>query len=133
MSAKEKMLYPPGVCGQEQEDLKRANRDSKNGHKKPIILPSIKEFTGEQKSFSDSSINKTIEVDKKSLEDYEYLRITDKSEIPPMKVFISIAGETIATGGDLVTFSGAVKAGKSSTQDPIIASSITIDGVINDP
>jgi hypothetical protein len=66
------------------------------------------------------------------LGDYEYLRITDKTDLPPLKIFLSISGETIATAGDLIVFSGDVKTGKSSIQDPIIASAITKDGIIND-
>ncbi|HEV7333231.1 MAG TPA: hypothetical protein VGN63_19505 [Flavisolibacter sp.] len=70
---------------------------------------------------------------KANLKSFEHLRITDQTAIPPVKVYISIDGHTIATGGDLIAFSGGVKTGKSSIQDPLISTAITTDGVINDP
>jgi hypothetical protein len=67
------------------------------------------------------------------LSDFEHLRITDSTEIPEQVPIIKIADETIATNGDLIVFSGGVKTGKSSVQDPIIAAALTVDGKIKDP
>jgi hypothetical protein len=72
-------------------------------------------------------------VSSNTLTDFEHLRITDSTEIPDQVPIIKIAGETIATNGDLIVFSGGVKTGKSSILDPIIAAALTIDGKIKDP
>lgn len=93
------------------------------------VVPKLSEtvFTGEniEENLSPSVV--------KSLSEFDHLRITEETDIPPVKVFISIEGNIIATGGDLIAFSGGVKTGKSSIQDPIISTAITTDGIINDP
>lgn len=81
----------------------------------------------EQSGLMNNVINLTVN------NDFEHLRITDSTDIPEQVEKIKSHGETIATNGDLIAFSGGVKTGKSSTQDPFMAAAITLDGIINDP
>ena len=67
------------------------------------------------------------------LEKYDYLRITPTTDIPKPVPIITISGETISTEGNITTFSGASKSGKSALASWIIASAISADGILNDP
>lgn len=67
------------------------------------------------------------------LERYEHLRITDETTIEVPVPIITIAGETIATEGNIITFSGASKSGKSGLLSIIIAGAISSTGQIIDP
>jgi hypothetical protein len=68
----------------------------------------------------------------KSLSDYDHLRITDKSDIPPPKPIMFISGETIAVNGDIFLISGAVKSGKSGFLSMAISAALYPDGVCPD-
>lgn len=67
------------------------------------------------------------------LNKYDYLRITPDTNIPIPVPIITINGETISTEGNITTFSGASKSGKSALASWIIAGAISADGILNDP
>ncbi len=71
------------------------------------------------------------DLDKPRLSNYEYLRITDLTEIPQPLPILKINGEMIAVSGDIFTISGASKSGKSAVTGMAIAGALT-PGVIND-
>ncbi len=64
----------------------------------------------------------------KSLSDFDHLRITHSTYIPPPIPIITIAGETISTAANITTVSGGSKAGKSALTGIIIAAAIRTDG-----
>ena len=66
------------------------------------------------------------------LSKYEYLRITLATDIPAPAPIISINVETISTGGNITTISGASKSGKSAFTGWLIAGAISRTGIIND-
>src|SRR6266536_605805 len=66
-----------------------------------------------------------------TLEDFEYLRITETTDIPLPETIISVNGAIIAEAGDMTTISGASKSGKSAISGYIIAASISKD--VKDP
>jgi hypothetical protein len=106
--------------------------------KAPFTVATVAEAEEEQSKHEDNIFSTQIGlinhiVSSNGLSDFEHLRITDSTEIPEQVPIIKIAGETIATNGDFIVFSGGVKTGKSSIQDPIIAAALTVDGIINDP
>ncbi len=63
---------------------------------------------------------------------YEYLRITDTTEIPIPTEVLTIKSEIIAANGDIFTLSGASKSGKSAVIGMAISGAITENGIIND-
>ncbi len=65
------------------------------------------------------------------LEAFEMYRITDKTEIDPPVPVITIAGEIISTEGNITTFSGASKAGKSALTAICIAGAISENGMVD--
>ncbi|MCE6988153.1 AAA family ATPase [Dyadobacter sp. CY323] len=65
------------------------------------------------------------------LEAFEMYRITDKTEIDPPVPVITIAGEIISTEGNITTFSGASKAGKSALTAICIAGAISEPGMVD--
>lgn len=62
------------------------------------------------------------------LQDFEQYRITENTEIKTPVPIITINGETISTEGNITTFSGASKSGKSACTGFLIAGAISIDG-----
>jgi hypothetical protein len=67
------------------------------------------------------------------LEQFAHLRITDKTDIPPVEAVVCIDHNIIAAKGDITTFSGGSKTGKTLSLDAIIAAGISEDGNIIDP
>lgn len=68
-----------------------------------------------------------------SLKDFEPYRITETTPIPEPLPVVTIDGQIICTAADLTAISGPSKTGKTGFTQPILASSITVDSVINDP
>ena len=68
-----------------------------------------------------------------NLAKYDPLRITDETEIEIPVPVITIDGATIATEGNIITFSGASKSGKSGLLSIIMAGAISSTGQIVDP
>jgi len=67
-----------------------------------------------------------------TLEDFKDLRIDEKTNIPKPETIINANGQIIAEAGDITTFSGASKAGKSAITCYIIADAIsrnTLDAI----
>jgi hypothetical protein len=67
----------------------------------------------------------------KSLSDFDHLRITHSTNIPPPIPIITIAGEEISTAANITTVSGGSKAGKSAFTGIVIAGAISTDGCID--
>jgi hypothetical protein len=67
----------------------------------------------------------------KSLSDFDHLRITHSTYIPPPIPIITIAGEEISTAANITTVSGGSKAGKSAFTGILIAGAISTDGCID--
>jgi hypothetical protein len=65
------------------------------------------------------------------IEAYEPFRITDTTPIEPPIPVITIAGEVISTEGNITTFSGASKAGKSALTAICIAGAICEPGRVD--
>jgi hypothetical protein len=65
------------------------------------------------------------------LKEFDFLRITDSTDIPTPIPIISINGEIISTEGNITTISGASKSGKSSFTNIIIAGAISQNGKID--
>ncbi|MCO5286003.1 MAG: AAA family ATPase [Chitinophagaceae bacterium] len=83
-----------------------------------------------EQSFS-SDLNEFIQTEggdvvapKTLLERYEYLRITDQTDVPDPVSVVTIAGQVMCTGGNLTTISGASKSGKSALTGVTIAGAI---------
>lgn len=67
------------------------------------------------------------------LNSFEYLRITPKTKIPAPVPIIKINNEIISTEGNITTFSGASKSGKSALTNMILSAAISTNGMIKDP
>ncbi len=65
------------------------------------------------------------------LNEYEELRITDTTLIPPPVAIISINEEIISTPGNITTISGASKSGKSAFTNILLAGAISKDGILD--
>jgi len=65
------------------------------------------------------------------LEDYEFLRITDKTAIPYPIPILKINGDRVATPSTIVTISGQPKSGKSALTGIVIAGAIIPNGDID--
>ena len=65
------------------------------------------------------------------LEDYEFLRITDKTAIPYPIPTLKINGDRVATPGAIVTIAAQPKAGKSAFDGILIAGAISTNGDID--
>lgn len=76
-----------------------------------------------------SHVELLIQLD--NLAEYEYLRITDKTEILQPIPLVTINKETIITTEALTTISGQSKGGKSAIIGILIAGSISKDGDID--
>ncbi len=63
-----------------------------------------------------------------SLQSFEYLRITDTTDIPEPRTVLKLSGETIAVNADIFAISGASKSGKSGFLSMIITASINDAG-----
>jgi len=75
----------------------------------------------------------TTAVDQQqTLSDYEYLRITDLTDIPEPEPVLKINGEIIAAAEDIFTISGASKSGKSAFVSMLIGAAISETGQISD-
>ncbi|MBW6491305.1 MAG: hypothetical protein K0B15_08965 [Lentimicrobium sp.] len=70
--------------------------------------------------------------DPDELSKYEYLRITDTTDIPEPEPILKINGEIIAAAEDIFTISGASKSGKSAFVSMLIGASISDTGQIAD-
>lgn len=67
-----------------------------------------------------------------TLSDFEHLRITDKTELPPRRVIMRLNGQTIAVAGSVFAISGGSKAGKSALIQMAVAASFDSDGICSD-
>lgn len=67
-----------------------------------------------------------------TLSAFEYLRITDKTDIPTPEPVLKIAGEIIAVAEDIFTISGASKSGKTALECILIGASISDTGQVAD-
>jgi hypothetical protein len=91
----------------------------------------VSKFNGHSVAPNDSLTNHINSQD--GLEQFEHLRITDQTPIPPVEAVICIDHHIIAAKGDITTFSGGSKTGKTLSLDHIIATGISADGEIIDP
>jgi hypothetical protein len=66
------------------------------------------------------------------LSSYDYLRITDTTEIPIPRPVLTLSGQVIAVNSDIFAISGESKSGKSGFLNMVIAAALTPDGTCMD-
>jgi hypothetical protein len=91
----------------------------------------INPFENDPESSNEVETDSHAEAEPSKLEDYEYLRITDKTIIPYPVPILKINGDRVATPGAIVTVSGQPKSGKSAFTGIVVAGAISTNGEID--
>lgn len=89
----------------------------------------LKDHAGKNGSSKKNRSENSTNNDTDPLSEFEYLRITDATDIPQPDPIIKINGEIISTACNITTFSGASKSGKSALSGIIVAGAISPDGI----
>lgn len=85
----------------------------------------------EKSGISIKDLKEESEQNSTPISAFDYLRITDSTEIPPPVPRITINNEIISTEGNITTLSGASKSGKSALSGILLAGAISQDGNID--